>query len=540
MSAVENSLHQKIVFAVIGGITLVAIIRRLSPILFAVTKPKRERKEKDYSKLPPAPKGTAPSPMVLEEKGQIKKGKTLPGASIEEFKLYELQSLKSKFKSANIQNDSRHAQNDLGSGISYNKIIGEDDFIVYDIVRKPNGKKVSEAFVRAGPRSIIHFDPKKVKAAIVTCGGLCPGLNNVIREIVFSLQHLYGVTNVMGIRGGYNGFTDPDPQYEPIVLTQQSVMDCHHQGGTILASSRGGHNVDKIIDFLVKHDINHLYVIGGDGTHRGAQLISEECIKRDLNIAVAGIPKTIDNDVDLIDRSFGFQTSVEEAQAAIVSAKTEARCNLPNGIGIVKLMGRSSGFIAVHATLASGDVDLCLVPEIPIVLEGEEGCLPFLMNRVKANGHAVIVVAEGAGEELLGQSAEVDAGGNRKLPAIGEFMKKKVTEYFAQHGMVATVKYLDPSYMIRSVAANASDALYCMLLAQNAVHGAMAGYTGFTTGLVNNRLVYIPIPRIVATSPRVMDPVGRTWERVLSMTRQPNQDPKFDPSLVSVQDRTVI
>jgi 6-phosphofructokinase 1 len=204
-----------------------------------------------------------------------------------------------------------------------------------------------------------------------------------------------------------------------IELTEDSVSDCHHQGGSILGSSRGGFDLDKIIHFLVDNRINQLYVIGGDGTHRGAMALSQECIKRKLNIAVAGIPKTIDNDVDLIDRSFGFQTSVEAAQAAIQSAKIEARCNIPNGVGVVKLMGRSAGFIAVHACLGSGDIDLCLVPEIPIVLEGEDGYLPFLLRRVLEKGHAVVVVAEGAGEELLGESAEKDAGGNKKLPPIG-------------------------------------------------------------------------------------------------------------------------
>ena len=210
-----------------------------------------------------------------------------------------------------------------------------------------------------------------------------------------------------------------DPQYSTIHLSVTSVSDCHHSGGSLLGSSRGGFDLEKIIDFLLKNRINQLYVIGGDGTHRGALTLAEACLQRKLNIAVAGIPKTIDNDVDLIDRSFGFQTSVEAAQAAILSAKTEAKCNLPNGVGVVKLMGRSAGFIAVHACLGSGDIDLCLVPEIPIVLEGDNGYLPFLHRRVLEKGHAVVVVAEGAGEELLGESAEVDAGGNKKLPPIG-------------------------------------------------------------------------------------------------------------------------
>jgi 6-phosphofructokinase 1 len=253
-------------------------------------------------------------------------------------------------------------------------------------------------------------------------------------------------------------------------------------------------------------------------------------MERGYNIAVAGIPKTIDNDVDYIDHSFGFSSAVEAACLSIRSAKTEAVCNLPNGIGIVKLMGRSAGFIAAHATMASSDVDLCLVPEVQVELEGEHGCLPHLMRRVEEQGFAVVVVAEGAGEELMGTtSAETDASGNKKLPKIGEFMQDAITKFFAKNGKVATVKYIDPSYTVRSVAANAADSLYCMQLAQNAVHGAMAGITGFTVGLCNNRMVWLPIPEVVATSPRNMDPHGRTWERVLALTRQPNTVPPLPP-----------
>lgn len=457
-------------------------------------------------------------------------------SGIDEIYLHELRSLRDDFPSSDLSNE----------GISvthghhrYNKLIGKEDFIINDIVRKPKDRSGTDAFLRAGPRGLLHFDPKTVRAAVVTCGGLCPGLNNVIREIVRALRFLYGVETIYGIRGGFHGFHGL-PGYEPLMLTVENVADCHHQGGSILASSRGGFDEDVIIDFLLRNGINQLFIIGGDGTHRAANLLAEACLNRRLNISVAGIPKTIDNDVDLIDRSFGFTTSVEAAQAAVLSAKTEARCNMPNGVGIVKLMGRSAGFIAAHAALASGDVDLCLVPEVAIQLEGDGGCLPHIMERVAQQGHAVIVVAEGAGEDLLGQSVEKDAGGNRKLPPIGEFMKSKITDYFKLHGMEATVKYIDPSYMIRSVPANASDALYCMLLSQNAVHGAMAGFTAFSTGLINNRVVYIPIPRLVATSPRVMDPAGRTWERVLAVTRQPMYEASFDTKACTVIDRTVI
>lgn len=429
--------------------------------------------------------------------------------------LWEIEDLRKKNRSANVVNHmhfkyvaihplasttlQRKASTEMTT--NYNKLITDHECILGDIVRKPNKETNTVAYMRAGPRRYLHFDPAHVNAAIVTCGGLCPGLNNVIREITKSLYQLYAIGGkVYGIRGGYRGFSDPE--LEPVELTLELVENIHHGGGTVLGSSRGGFDLDKILDFLRDRKISQLFVIGGDGTHRGAFRIHEGCMERGYNVAVAGIPKTIDNDVDYIDQSFGFQSAVEAAQLAIRSAKTEAVCNLPNGVGIVKLMGRSAGFIAAHATMASSDVDLvrnfirglwsmlqsfryvthklllkCLVPEVPVILDGEKGCLPHLMRRVKQQGYAVVVVAEGAGEEVLGTSAEVDASGNKKLPAIGEFMKKSIEEYFQKHGETATVKYIDPSYTVRTVPANAADSLYCMQLAQNAVHGAMVRYS---------------------------------------------------------------
>jgi 6-phosphofructokinase 1 len=409
--------------------------------------------------------------------------------------------------------------------MEYNELLTDDDIVLVDTVRSPKMHSVSRAFVRAGPREMLHFEPSTVNAAIVTCGGLCPGLNTVLRELTHALYYLYGARTVWGVRGGFHGFHDDLPGFKPILLTQEMVENIHHEGGTLLRSSRGGFDVDKIIGFLEEKDIQHLYVIGGDGTHRGAYRIHQECVKRNLNVAVAGIPKTIDNDIDYIDRSFGFLTAVEAAQASIHTAKTEAMCTMPNGITVVKLMGRSAGFLAAFSALGSGDVDCLLVPEVPIVLDGPDGILPFLRKRVHEQKYAVVVVAEGAGEELLGTSTQVDRGGNRKLPPIGEYMRDQITEYFLKHGEDSTVRYIDPSYTVRSVPANACDNVYCTQLAQCAVHGAMAGYTGFSAGLVNNQMAYIPIPQLVASSPRNMDPYGAIWEKVLAMTGQPNHAP---------------
>lgn len=434
-------------------------------------------------------------------------------------------------KAAGVNNERKidtQAADDVERKSTYNKIMGETDVILGDIRRNAKQEMISRAYVRAGPRKALYFDPATVKAAIVTCGGLCPGLNNVVRDITLSLWNLYGVKTVYGIRMGFAGFynwTSMDQKEAPIMLTPKVVDNIHHSGGTLLGANRGGFDLEKIMTFLKESGVNQVYVIGGDGTHRAANKISDECRRQQLPIAVAGVPKTIDNDVDLLDRSFGFNTAVEEAQRAIRSASTEAKC-VPNGIGVVKLMGRSAGFIAAHATLSSGDVNLCLIPEVPIELDGPRSCLEHLERVVEEQGHGVVVVAEGAGEELLGTSAMTDAGGNKKLPPIGAFMKDRIQEHFAKKGKECTVKYIDPSYMIRSVPANAADSLYCMMLAQNAVHGAMAGYTGFTVGLSANRVVYFPITAITQNSPRCMDPWGRTWERVLCLTRQPNTAPE--------------
>ncbi|KAG7352409.1 phosphofructokinase [Nitzschia inconspicua] len=472
-------------------------------------------------------------------------GEVIGDVTVDKVYLWNIEDLKKRFTPCNIENVMRNkastttnpyyfpsmkksASNDSMAELSdgkptpYNKLITNHECVLGEIVRKPNQQPYTHGYVRAGPRRLLHFDPAKVNAAIVTCGGLCPGLNNVIREIVNTLSQTYGIGGkIFGIQGGYNGFHDFE-HYRPVELTPELVANIHHEGGTVLGSSRGGFDLDKILHFLKSNKVSCLFVIGGDGTHRGAFRIHEGCMEQGMNVAIAGIPKTIDNDVDYIDRSFGFESSVEAAQVAIRSAKTEAICNMPNGIGVVKLMGRSAGFLAGHATMASGDVDLCLLPEVPIVLDGEKGCLPHLRKRVKEQGYAVVVVAEGAGEDLLGVSAETDASGNKKLPAIGTHMKQEIEKYFKEKGDIATVKYIDPSYTVRSVPANASDSLYCMQLGQNAVHGAMAGFTGFSVGLCNNRMVFIPIPELVSTSPRSMNPHGRTWERILAITRQPN------------------
>ncbi|XP_065848740.1 ATP-dependent 6-phosphofructokinase 3-like [Euphorbia lathyris] len=373
-------------------------------------------------------------------------------------------------------------------------------------------------FRRAGPRQKVYFDSDEVHACIVTCGGLCPGLNTVIREIVCGLHHMYGVKRVLGIDGGYRGFYARNT----VPLSPKVVNDIHKRGGTILGTSRGGHDTSKIVDSIQDRGINQVFIIGGDGTQKGASVIFEEIRRRGLKVAVVGIPKTIDNDIPVIDKSFGFDSAVEEAQRAINAAHVEAE-SIENGIGLVKLMGRYSGFIAMYATLASRDVDCCLIPESPFYLEGEGGLFQYVERRLKEDGHMVIVIAEGAGQELLAKQANMeDASGNKLLQDVGLWLSQKMKEFFAkQKKMTINLKYIDPTYMIRAIPSNASDNVYCTLLAQSAVHGAMAGYTGFTSGLVNGRQTYIPFYRITEKQNKVVI-TDRMWARLMSSTNQPS------------------
>ncbi len=370
-------------------------------------------------------------------------------------------------------------------------------------------------FEKAGPRKMIYFDPSHTKAAIVTCGGLCPGLNNVIRSVYLQLHHHYGVNAVLGIRYGYSGFA-PEAAASPVWLNTEMVNDIHQRGGTMLGSSRGPLSADIIVDFLEQRGINILFAVGGDGTQRGAHGIAEEVKRRNLKISVIGIPKTIDDDVMYVNRSFGYFTATARAKDIIDSAHVEAHC-ARNGISIVKVMGRDSGFIAAGATLASQEVNFALVPEAAFRLEGDGGLLAALHRRLLQRHHALIVVAEGAGQDLMPSSEERDASGNLKHHDIGLFLKSKIKLHFEKQRFPVTIRYLDPSYYIRSVPASTVDSVLCDSFARNAVHAAMAGKTDMLVGLQYGKFIHVPIPMATARRKRLS---AEEWASVVTATGQ--------------------
>jgi 6-phosphofructokinase 1 len=376
-----------------------------------------------------------------------------------------------------------------------------------------DGKKPPH-FEMAGPRERIYFDPSKLKCGIVTCGGVCPGLNDVIRATVLSLHYHYGVRTVFGFRYGYEGLTYRYG-HTPMELTPELVDDIHQRGGTILGSSRGPQEVSEMVDTLEQMNIGLLFTIGGDGTLKGAQALADEIGRRGLKIGVIGIPKTIDNDISYVQQTFGFETAVSEATKAIYAAHAEAE-GARNGIGMVKLMGRYCGFIAAYATLANSDVNFCLVPEVRFTLEA---FLDALRKRLEGRQHAVVVAAEGAGQDLLAATAERDASGNIRLGDIGIFLRDHINDYFRKAGMEAPLKYIDPSYTIRSMPANPHDSAFCLILGHNAVHAGMAGRTGMVVGNWRGEFTHVPIVAAVSQRKQI-DPKGKLWTGVISTTGQ--------------------
>lgn len=376
------------------------------------------------------------------------------------------------------------------------------------------------AFEAAGPRDLLYFEPDATTCGIVTCGGLCPGLNDVIRSIVLTSHHRYGIGRVVGFRYGYAGLAR-DKLAEPIVLELDDVKNAHRHGGTMLGSSRGPQDLDEMVDTLVAWGIDILFCIGGDGTLSGANELAARIAERELTISVIGIPKTIDNDLLWSKRSFGFMTAVEAARDVIEAAHSEAE-GAYNGVGLVKLMGRYSGAIAASATLANGDVNFCLVPEVPFTLDGEGGLLEVLEQRLQDRAHALIVAAEGAGQNLFDDAEDPgrDASGNRKLHDIGARLREAIKGHCGARGMPVDIKYIDPSYTIRGLAANSMDSSYCMVLGQHAVHAGMSGRTDMMVGFWNDNFTHVPLS-LVTRATKHLDPLGEIWQRVLDATGQP-------------------
>jgi 6-phosphofructokinase 1 len=400
------------------------------------------------------------------------------------------------------------------------RFVTDDERILYD----SHTSKIQQCLEKgiqlpamelAGPREKIYFDPSKLKCGIVTCGGICPGVNDVIRSLVMSLFHHYGVKTIYGFPYGFEGLSWRYG-HTPRELTPQKVNYIHGMGGSLLGSSRGPQDISEMVDTLDRMNVQMLFAIGGDGTLKGAGALAAEIETRGLKISIIGIPKTIDNDISFIEKSFGFETAVTEASKIINSAHIEAT-GARNGIGLVKLMGRDSGFIAAYSVLADNNVNFCLIPESPFSLEG---FLSALRERLERRGHAVIVVAEGAAQELMTQSIETDASGNTRLCDIGVFLKDAISRHFKELGITANLKYIDPSYTIRSVPATPHDSAFCLLLGHNAVHAGMSGRTNMVVGYWKGEFTHVPISLAVSKRKKI-DPEGWFWSTVLASTGQP-------------------
>ena len=422
----------------------------------------------------------------------------------------------------------------LGKATIENPIarLGRVQFIDEDdrILQQPFLKNLQSArdqgitpasFPEAGPSRHIFFGPEGTRAAVVTCGGLCPGINSVVRAVVMHLWFRYGVKTIMGVRYGFQGLAKNSP-WPLLALNPDKVVHYHEQGGSNLGSSRGAPPVEEMVATLKRHSINILFVVGGDGSMRGALAISREIKKQGQKIAVVGIPKTIDNDIPYVRRSFGFETAVSIASEAARAAHNEAN-GTPNGIGLVRLMGRHSGYIAAATSLATAHANFCLVPEVDFAIDGEGGLLHLIEKRMQHASHTLVIVAEGAGQQYFKEEErERDASGNLKPGNIGMLLRDRITAHFKEKKIPTSVKYIDPSYLIRSAPANPADNLHCNRLAQNAVHAAMSGRTAMLVGFWHGRMTYVPMTALEGQTQRIR-PHGDLWFNVLETTGQPER-----------------
>lgn len=420
----------------------------------------------------------------------------------------------------------------LNSQSDPNRIIFRDNQTILQRLEKPETIGPNQTpdyekqfFIKAGPRSQLQIDPNKTVAAIATCGGLCPGLNVCIYQIYRTLKYVYGVQTIYGVFDGYRGFTDDSTWIE---LDDQILRNKFNEPGTFLRSSRGKQDMTLIVSNLKKKSVNSVFIIGGEGSHKGALALQSEAINQQAEISVAAIPKTIDNDIPIIDQSFGHATSIDVVVKSLKGAYAEAN-SIDPCLGIVKNMGRDTGHITVNSALAFGKTDLILIPEAGYNLKGENGVLAFVCQLLKEKRHVVILVSEGASASMKDAELEnegKDKSGNTKFGDIGLHLKSEIGKYCKENGGESleelNIKYIDPSYLQRSCEPNSFDRTMCLNISRDSVHGVMAGYSSFSTAIVAGRTVYLPLTSICSKNREYVDLLGERYQSVLQMTRQPS------------------
>jgi len=388
--------------------------------------------------------------------------------------------------------------------------------ITNDSKQAARDSETANGCFRANATRHIYWDPKDVRAAIVTCGGLCPGLNSVVRELTDCLYNEYGVKDILGMRGGYHGLSNPE-ELTPMYLTPKIVNEIHMKGGSVLMAGRGGNDCIRIVDKLKERDINMLFVVGGDGTQSGAHALFLEARKRKMPISIVGVPKSIDNDVMYFDKTFGFESAVAEAVSVIRGSFVEAT-SANRAVSIVKLMGRDAGFVSMYAAVASNLVDLCLIPEVDVKLQD---VLAYVDKVLAQKGYMVVAVAEGAGQNFV-ESEGVDPTGHTKYGDVGVFLRDAINEHLKRSDDGGRSFYFDPSYMIRAVPANPIDHIFCSRLSRDAVHTAMRGYTGVCVGPIHNIIIIMPMNNI-ASRQKTVNVHRNMWQVCVHQSGMPQQ-----------------
>ena len=326
-----------------------------------------------------------------------------------------------------------------------------------------------------------------IRVGVLTGGGDCPGLNAVIRGVV--KKSAGNNVEIIGIKNGWKGLVDN----ESVELGLESVSGILPKGGTILGTSRTNpykrpDDLARVIENYKKMKLDALIAIGGEDTLGVANKLSKE----GKGINVVGVPKTIDNDLNATDVTFGFDTAVNIATEAIDRLHTTAESH--HRIMVVEVMGRHAGWIAIHSGIAAG-ADVILIPELKMDLE--EICASLKRRHAKGKGFSIVVVAEGATfkeGQVITQEEKLDSFGHVRLGGIGE---RLAAEIESRTGFETRVTVL--GHIQRGGTPSAFDRVLATRFGVKAMELVLNKKFGYMASLKGTEIVEVPIKEAVGT-----------------------------------------
>lgn len=324
-----------------------------------------------------------------------------------------------------------------------------------------------------------------MRIGVLTSGGDCPGLNAVIRSVVHRAVADHG-DEVIGFRDGWRGLLEGD--HRPLDL--DAVAHILPTGGTILGSSRVRpeqlrDGVGRAREHVAELGLDAVIPIGGEGTLKAARLLS------DAGLPIVGVPKTIDNDIAATDVTFGFDTAVGVATEALDRLKTTAESH--QRVLIVEVMGRHTGWIALHAGMAAG-AHAIVVPERPFDIDE---LTAVVGKRFEAGKRfAIVVVAEGAkprAGSMAFETGGTDVYGHERFAGVARQLAVELEERLGKEARPVILGHVQ-----RGGTPTAYDRVLATRFGRHAVEAAHRGEFGMMTALRGTEITLVPLAEAVA------------------------------------------